>query len=317
MFYRRILFALSLILFPVFTIPRIPTRLFGQRPGISQLEHGRYLVEAVAICFECHSERDFSRPGWPIPAGRKGSGRILYGEGTKDQLVAPNISPDPMTGIGEWTNGEIIRAVKDGIGRDGHRLNPEMPYLYFSRMSEEDLKSVVEYLRSIPPVKNRLPKNPRYVEPASPPKVAMDSLKFIKSKEVERGEFLVRLGGCETCHTPADSSGYLPHMEFAGGSVFSHDKESAASSNLTPDPSGLAYYTKKTFVDTLRTGRVGARPLFSAMPWLFYRELSTEDLEAIFAYLRAIPPVSHRVDNTEPPTKCRLCRNEHGLGDKN
>ena len=91
----------------------------------------------------------------------------------------------------------------------------------------------------------------------------------------------------------------------------------AASSNLTPDESGISYYDETRFVEVMRTGKVGARPLMSAMPWLFYRNLSTEDLKSIFAYLRAVPPVRHSVDNTEPPTPCRRCGNRHGLGDRN
>ena len=67
----------------------------------ASLEQGKYLVESVTICFECHSECDFSKPGWPIPSGRVGSGRILWGEGSPNQVIAPNITPDVATGIGE------------------------------------------------------------------------------------------------------------------------------------------------------------------------------------------------------------------------
>jgi len=132
----------------------------------------------------------------------------------------------------------------------------------------------------------------------------MDSLKLkTTSKQVRRGEFLVRIGGCETCHTATNSKRYILGMEFAGGTVFRHGNDFAASSNLTPDPSGLFGFDSRRFVQTIRSGHTGARPLFSAMPWYFYRRLTTADLAAIFAYLRAVPPVSHRVDNAMPASE--------------
>src|ERR1700730_5550952 len=91
----------------------------GKSRQIPSLTRGKYLVESVTICFECHSERDFSKPGWPIPPGRVGSGRVLWGEGTPEQVVAPNISPDKTTGIGEWSDDEIIHAIREGVGKDG------------------------------------------------------------------------------------------------------------------------------------------------------------------------------------------------------
>ncbi|SRR5712692_2205683 len=282
------------------------------------IDEGKYLVEAVAICFECHSERDFTSPGWPIPAGKAGDGRILWGEGTKDQLVAPNITPDKETGIGTWTDVQIIRAIRDGVAPDGHRLSPEMPYMYFRSFSDRDLKSMVSYLRSIPPVFHRLPKNSPHAGQEPARAILMDSLNLSRSDgKVLRGKFLVRIAGCETCHTPIQAGTFIKGLEFGGGTVFRHGKDMAASSNLTPDESGISYYDENRFIEAMRTGKVGARWLMSAMPWLFYRNMSTDDLKSIFAYLRAVPPVHHSVDNTEPPTPCRRCGNRHGLGDRN
>lgn len=115
------------------------------------LESVKYPVEHVAICFECHSERDYSRFGWPIAPGMAGAGRIMLGEGTTDQLVAPNITPDKDTRIGAWSDAELIDAIKNGIAPDGRRLNPEMPYRYYERFTNNDLRAVLDYLRSIPP----------------------------------------------------------------------------------------------------------------------------------------------------------------------
>ena len=280
---------------------------------------GEYLVESVTICFECHSERDFSGPGWPIPPGRKGSGRILRGEGSPDPIVAPNISPDKETGIGAWTDEEIKRAIIGGIGRDGRQLHPEMPYHYFNLLSATELDAIVNYLRSIPPVKNSLPKMPSYVPSAKAPRVAMDSIQLTAhSDAIKRGQYLVRLAGCETCHTPRNAQGFIRGMDFAGGSVFRHANEEAdAASNLTPDPSGIGSYTERQFIEIIRTGHSRGRALNSAMPWFFYRNMTDSDLKAIFACLKALPPISHRIDNSQPPSLCPKCRNQHGLGNRN
>jgi hypothetical protein len=284
----------------------------------ASLEQGRYLVESVTICFECHSERDFSKPGWPIPPGRAGSGRILGGEGSSNQVIAPNITPDVVTGIGEWSDEEIVRAIKDGIGKNGRLLNPEMPSRYFHSLSHDEMHSIVLYLRSIPPVRNQLPVGAKYVPGKHPPTIAMDSIHLTRSSTVvTRGAHLVRLAGCETCHTPSNEEGFIHGFEFAGGNVFRQGGQAAASSNLTPDPSGIGYRDENLFLKVIKTGRVGVRPIFSAMPWHFYRNLTDADLTAIFAYLQALPAVKHRVDNTEPPTRCAKCGNLHGFGNRN
>jgi hypothetical protein len=275
-------------------------------------------LESIAICFECHSERDFSKPGWPIPPGRVGSGRILRGEGTPDPVVAPNITQDKVAGIGDWTDEEIMKAMTEGRGRDGRHLNPEMPYRYFKGLTDVDLRSIVVYLRSVPPVSNSLPRMPDYVPGKHPLTIAMDSVPLTKSSDaVKRGAYLVRLGGCETCHTPTNQGQFIRGLEFAGGTVFRHGDQANASSNLTPDPSGIVYYDEQQFIQAIRTGRVGARIIDSAMPWHFYRNLSDSDLRGIFAYLQALPPVQHKVDNAEPATLCPKCRNVHGLGNQN
>ena len=316
---KRILaFLLIVIAAPAFiSLTIVPHAANGSNKSAA-LEQGRYLVESVTICFECHSERDFSKPGWPIPPGRVGSGRILSGEGTPNQIIAPNITPDVATGIGAWSDEEIVRAIKDGIGKNGRLLNPEMPSRYFHTLGDDETHAIVLYLRSIPPVRNQLPEMSKYVPGKHPATIAMDSIRLSKSSAmVTRGAHLVRLAGCETCHTPANKNGFIHGSEFAGGTVFRHGDQAAASSNLTPDPSGIGYYDESLFLKVVKTGRVGARAVFSAMPWHFYRNLTDADLKAIFAYLQALPPVKHRVDNTEPPTRCAKCGNTHGFGDRN
>ena len=89
------------------------------------------------------------------------------------------------------------------------------------------------------------------------------------------------------------------------------------SANITSDPSGIPYYEEKLFLDVMHTGYVKARKLNQILIWWDYRGLTDEDLQAILAYLRTVPPVKHRVDNPEPPTPCKVCGNVHGTGDRN
>jgi len=290
----------------------------AQTTNSALVERGRYLVEGVAICFECHSERDTTKPGWPIPHGQAGGGRILFGAGTRDQLVAPNISPDKETGIGLWSDSEIVGAIIGGVDRSGRALNPEMPYLYYRGLTAYDLRSIIAYLRSIPPVKHQLPANPIFQPGLTRETVAMESLKLSKmSAQVKRGQYLVRAGACETCHSPRRNEGFIRGLEFAGGVLLTREGRTLASSNLTPSASGLQKYSRQQFLSMMRNGRTASGELFSAMPWLFYGKMNDDDLIAIFEYLKSVPPVEHRINNQITPTLCKKCGNRHGLGDQN
>jgi predicted HAD superfamily phosphohydrolase len=106
-------------------------------------------------------------------------------------------------------------------------------------------------------------------------------------------------------------------MEFAGGQVMEGPWGSVATANITPDASGISYYDEGLFREVMRSGQVHARKLNALMPCDQFRGMTDEDLSAIFAYLKTIPAVAHRVDNTEPPTLCKKCGAQHGSGEKN
>ena len=300
------------------TTRRSVARTFEPTPA--RLERGRYIVEGPAHCFECHSEVDWENPGGQPKAGKKGGGKNFADYGLP-WLTAPNITPDVETGAGKWTDEQLARAIREGIGHDGRRLFPVMPYEYFRKMSEEDLASVIVYVRSIEPVRNELPRtiipdvmkqtlpaHKTIVEPMSPPNA---------SDPVARGQYLVALASCSSCHTPMKQGVHVSELAFAGGMSFKGPWGQVSSANITPDPSGISYYDEALFLKTMRTGHVGARPLKSIMPWGYFRNMTEDDLKAIFAYLRTLPPVQHRVDNTEPPTACPVCRGKHGYGEMN
>ncbi len=125
-------------------------------PSPARIERGRYLAEHLLQCFVCHSERDWDAPGAPPVAGRKGAGAVMSERGER-RIVAPNITPDVETGAGRWTDDMLARAIREGIGHDGRALYWGMWYQSFAGLSDEDLASVVVYLRTLPPVRNALP----------------------------------------------------------------------------------------------------------------------------------------------------------------
>jgi len=126
-------------------------------PTPERLARGRHLLENVAGCMHCHSEHDWSQPGGPFIRAEMGAGVIFPLEGCLGRIVVPNITPDPGTGAGTWTDDQLARALREGIGHDGRALFPLMPYQRFQQTSDEDLASVIVYLRSLPPVRNPLP----------------------------------------------------------------------------------------------------------------------------------------------------------------
>jgi mono/diheme cytochrome c family protein len=288
----------------------------------ARLERGRYLVEGPLHCFECHSQPDYETPGAPPLPGTKGGGRN-WSERGFPWLFSPNITPDQETGAGKWTDDMWARAIREGIGHDGRALFPLMPYRSFSRLSDEDLASVVVYLRNIESISERVPqtKTPFPLslmlnilpEPLNAPVPHPDM-----STPISRGKYLAQISDCEGCHTPRGRmTPTIVGMEFAGGNVMGEGKNAVAVTNITPDASGISYYDEALFLKVMRTGHVGARQLNPIMPWVYLREMSDADLKDLFAYLQTIPAVHHTVDNTEPATECPKCGQAHGFGNRN
>lgn len=292
-------------------------------PSPARLQRGEYIVRNVAGCLFCHSELDASAEGLPVKAGAAGAGRSFAQEGIPF-LHSPNITPDRETGAGSWTDDMLARAIREGVGHDGRTLFPLMPYLNYRNMSDEDLASVISYLRSLAPVRKQQPKSNvpfpvnRFINAVPQPLHAAVPEPDLSTPE-KRGAYVVTMASCSDCHTPMDDKGqYLAGMEFAGGNMFMFtDREPRAAANITPAVNGIPYYTEDLFLETIRTGRVRERKLTDMMPWGHYRNMSDEDLKAIFAFLKTLKPIDHYVDNAQSPTRCARCNLEHGGGERN
>ena len=280
-------------------------------------ERGRYLTEGVLQCFMCHSDRDWTKPGGPPMEGRKGAGHIWE---DRPWLVSPNLTPDKETGAGTWTDDMFARAIREGVGHDGRVLHPQMWYGSFRSLSDEDVASVIVYLRSLPPVRNPLPvtKLPEGRKPLVAPEPLDGPVpEPDRSTPIARGGYLVRVADCQGCHTAWEAP--LNPGFFAGGNEISmFGRPAVFSANLTPAPAGIgSFYDAALFREVLRLGRLKGREISPVMPWFAFGRMTDEDLDAVFAYMRSRHPVNHTVSNTDDPTPCPMCGQTHGLGDRN
>jgi hypothetical protein len=296
-------------------------RKFDATP--ERLARGRYLAENVAGCMECHSPHDWTQHDDPIISGMEGAGDVFPVHGLPGAINPPNLTPDPETGAGTWSDDQFARAIREGIGHDGRALFPLMPYQNFRNMSDEDLASVVVFLRSLPPVHNVVPPTQiifpvKYLIRSVPKPLTAPVPDPDLSTPEKRGSYLVTVADCRGCHTPQDKHGNaIPALDLAGGFILAGPWGTVASANITQDPSGIPYYNDVLFLQTIRSGYVGTRKLSQIMPWSAFRGMTDQDLLAIFAYLKTVPPIHHRVDNSLPPTLCPLDGNMHGGGDGN
>ena len=297
--------------------------VFARTPA--RLARGKLLTEGLLQCFACHSDRDWTKPGAPPIVSLKGAGHVWWKKKDGWRLVAPNLTPDRATGAGTWTDDMLARAIREGVGHDGRPLHPQMWYDTFRFLSDEDVASLVVALRALPPVSRALPPtrltakryetlqgNPN-MRPITAPVPEPD-----RSTPGSYGRYLVMVADCSGCHTAWEAP-KNPGV-FGGGNRIERDAGSGAenlavfSRNITPDPSGIPYYDDALFIESMRTGKVRARELSPIMPWVVFRNLPDEELKAMHAFLKTVPPVAHVVDKAEADSPCAMCGQAHGGG---
>jgi len=277
-----------------------------------RIERGKYLYTTVADCDSCHAEHDYTRLYSPLKGTARGTGAVLQFKGLPGRLVASNITPDPETGIGAWTDGEKIRAIREGISKDGHALDPTMPYPSYRYMSDQDVQSLVAYMDQLPPVRNPLPKTelPAAVlkEIKGVPRPVRDPVPQPNpSNQASTGEYLATIAYCEECHTPQSGGKPDTARRFAGGQTFTTPAGSVVTANITPDKdTGIGAWDYARFRDRLQTFRkeyssVEALPKigpdrFTVMHYIAYSGLTEADMAALFAYLQTRTPVMQKVN---------------------
>jgi mono/diheme cytochrome c family protein len=259
---------------------------------------GEYIVRSVAVCGHCHSADPKNADG-VLSGGREfHDWRIGTARGS-------NLTPDPETGLGAWSEAEIVRALRNGQSRDGRLLAPVMPYEWFHEMSDEDTFAVARYLKSLPPVRNEVRQSPNLIfkigrATVLSPKPAQSSTSPAAGPSPEYGSYLAQHAGlCADCHTPRKGLMSKPdRMRLFAGTSHPPKGFPANPSNLTADPeTGLGRWTEDDFLRTMRTGvNPSGLQLHPFMPWHELRRMSDDDLRAIYRYLRSIPAIRNEVE---------------------
>lgn len=279
------------------TIERTPERI----------ERGKYLANHVAVCMDCHSTRQWNLYAGPMaPEGIGGGGEVFNQQmGFPGVFYAPNITP---YALGNWTDGEIVRAVTAGVDKDGKALFPVMSYHRFGKMDKEDVYSIIAYIRALEPVNKDVPES----QPDFPVSLLINTMpvksEYQKKPDekdvVKYGEYLANATGCIDCHSKTDKGAVIPGTEFGGGMEFAQPNGIVRSPNITPDKeTGIGHWTKEAFTARFKMyAGAGYKPqglgkgdLNTPMPWAMYAGMKESDLHALYAYLATLKPIKNEV----------------------
>jgi mono/diheme cytochrome c family protein len=294
--------ALSALVAAVTLVLAVHTAAGAATPTQEQLARGRYVFGATGGC-GCHTVKN--KP--PNTGGRKYAGPF----GT---VYSTNITPDPKTGIGTWTDEQIITAIRLGRRPDGGRLVPVHPFTVFNGMAEEDLQALVAFLRSVPPVAR--PNQPKSLMPLFETVFLPAWLAAFAPREtappkaptagVARGEYLVRaVGHCGECHTPRTVTYATDNSRFLAGN--SNHPEGATVPNITPDRETGLKWSVEEIAEYLGTGNKPDGDVAGGLmgeviegTLAGYKDLTKSDLLAIAQYLKSIPRIRNKVTKPKP-----------------
>jgi mono/diheme cytochrome c family protein len=266
-------------------------------PASAPVARGESIVRNVAVCGHCHSGEPKNADG-PLSGGRE------FHDWRIGTARASNLTSDPETGLGAWSDAEIVRALRNGQSRNGRLLAPVMPYEWFHGMSDQDAFAVAHYLKSLSPVRNVVQQSPNVIFRMArttllAPKPAVSTSAPAPGPTPEYGRYLAHhVGLCADCHTPR--KGLLAKADqtrlFAGTS--NPPKGFPANpSNITADlETGIGRWSESDFVQTMRTGVTPAGiHLHPFMPWHEMGRMSDDDLRALYRYLRTTTAVRNDV----------------------
>jgi len=244
------------------------------------IARGEHLVQAVAHCGYCH--------------GTDLSGDIMVNSGGEGVIVTPNLTSGKGGISASYSDEDWVRAVYHGVNQQGRSVII-MPSLFFHVMSEEDLTSIIAYMKAIPSVDNVLPETKPgplfYALIGAGPLAEEMSGRVIdhdapfgtapaEGGTPEYGEYLVTIGQCRACHG----------AELAGGQV---NRSAPIGPNLTPGGE-MGFWEEETFFSVIRTGmHPSGRELDPYMPWQFFANMTDSELRAIRAYLLLLPKLEN------------------------
>jgi len=275
----------------------LPATAAAQAPPAADIARGKYIFGATGGC-GCHT----------VPKGPVNAGGRKY-EGPYGTVYSTNITPDKETGIGGWTDEQIMTAIRLGRRPNGERLVPVHPFTVFNGMVEEDVKAVVAFLRTVPAVKRtNLPKKtlpmfesvllpawlaafaPRETPPTAAP-----------TSGTARGEYLVRaVSHCGECHTPRTMTMATDNSRFLAGNP--KGPEDSEIPNITPDPTTGLTWSEEEIADYLGSGNKPDGDVAGGLmgeviegTLAGYKDMTKADRLAIARYLKTLPPIKNKI----------------------
>ena len=257
------------------------------------LERGGYLVNAVMACDGCHTPRG---PDGPVMEKRFSGGSQTW-DNPAYTVKGSNITPDPETGIGRWSESDIKISLTEGLRPYGLPLAPQMPFAFYKIMTAGDLDSVVAYLRAVPAVKNSI-QPPVYratvtFEPVPGVDKPMDESAL--RDPVQRGFYLASLAHCMECHSRRPDG----QQDFTGGlGKGGHEMTGPWGKAVVPNitshrTKGIGGWSDAEIKRALthgvaRDGRPFKQPMARQ---IYFSKMEPADIEAVVAWLRTLPPL--------------------------
>lgn len=261
--------------------------LAGPALAEASLERGEYLVQGPMGCGNCHTPLGPQGPVWDQDL----TGRVVE-DSEAFRAVAPNLTPAGE--IAGWTDAQVVTAIREGLRPDGSLIGPPMPIGMYRGLSDEDVTSVVMYLRSLParPTAGELPKSEYHIPlpPAYGPPVTSVSAPP-RGATAEYGAYLAGpVAHCLECHTPMGPQGIDRSRLGAGGMQFPGPWGVSVAANLTNGPDGLAGYTDDQIATMITQGvRPDGSHMNPPMPYGYLAKMTPEDLQAVILFLRTLP----------------------------
>jgi mono/diheme cytochrome c family protein len=264
-----------------------------------QVAQGQYIFGAAGGC-GCHT----------VPEQPLNSGGRRY-DGPFGTVYSTNITPDDQTGIGSWTEAQIITAIRLGRRPNGERLIPVHPYPVFNGMAEEDVGAIVAYLRTVPSV-NRPNRSkqitvplfesvflPAWLAAFSP---RLEPVPVAPTAGLARGQYLVQaVGHCGECHTPRGLTQAVDNSRVLAGNPKGPDGDPVP--NITPDKDTGLTWSEQEIAEYLGTGNkpdgdVAGGVMGEVIQGTSagFKDLTLADRLAIAQYLKSIPPIKHKVN---------------------
>jgi mono/diheme cytochrome c family protein len=296
---RSDLLGAGLAIILVLRVAALPAAAQGTPSSAAEVARGRYVFGATGGC-GCHT----------VPKGAVNAGGRRY-DGAFGTVYSTNITPDPKTGIGTWTDEQIVAAIRLGRRANGERLLPVHPFPIFNGMAEEDLKALVAFLRTTRPVaRANQPKRisvPLFESVFLPAWLAAFAPRETPPPKAPttgaaRGEYLVKaVGHCGECHTPRTMTMASDNSRFLAGTP--KGPEDQAIPNITPDPdTGIGKWSVEEIADYLGTGNkpdgdVAGGLMAEVIDGTLagYKDMSQADRLAVAQYLKTIPAVRNKI----------------------